>query len=101
MKRIVAALCLAFFTCCSALAQTLTAPERVKMGAKFQVTLAGEYDAKDFVSVVTPEAKEGQYDAYEYARAATVRSRLRTRRAPTRSASSRPARPTRRARRGH
>ena len=72
MKRIVAALCLAFFTCCSAHAQTLTAPERVKMGAKFQVTLAGEYDAKDFVSVVTPEAKEGQYDAYEYARAATV-----------------------------
>ena len=41
MKRIVAPLCLALFTWCSAHAQTLTAPATVKMGAKIQVTLAG------------------------------------------------------------
>jgi hypothetical protein len=72
MKRIVAALCFALSTWCSADAQTLTAPDTVKVGAEIQVTLAGDYDAKDFLSIVPPDAKEGEYQAYEYARAPTV-----------------------------
>src|SRR5262249_41414631 len=72
INRIALALSLALFACCSAHAQTLTAPDRVKIGASFQVTLAGDYDEKDFLSVVAPDAQEGQYGAYEYARTATV-----------------------------
>jgi von Willebrand factor type A domain len=72
MKRFAAALSLTVFACCSAHAQTLTAPDRVKMGAEFQVALAGDYDAKDFLSIVAPGANEGEYGVYQYAGTATV-----------------------------
>jgi hypothetical protein len=72
MKRIAAALLFVLFSCCSAHGQTLSAPDRVKMGASVQVTLAGDYDAKDFLSIVAAGTKEGQYGAYEYAHAATL-----------------------------
>lgn len=53
-------------------AQTIriTAPDTAKMGAPVTVTLAGEYDARDFLSIVPAGAPAGEYNAYVYARAA-------------------------------
>ena len=70
--RIVAGLLFGLSAWTSAVAQTLTAPDSVRIGANVQITLAGDYDAKDFVSIVATGTAEGQYDAYAYASAATV-----------------------------
>lgn len=51
---------------------TLKAPESVTAGAPFSVAWAGEGDPQDFLTLVLSGAKEGSYDAYEYARASTV-----------------------------
>jgi hypothetical protein len=53
-------------------AQTITAPDTAKIGAPVTITLAGEYDSKDFLSIVAKGAQEGQYGTYEYAQSATV-----------------------------
>src|SRR5262245_61293776 len=53
-------------------AQTITAPDTAKMGGPVQVTLSGTYDPQDFLSIVATGTAEGKYDAYEYARSATV-----------------------------
>ena len=62
----------ALLLCTVATAQTITAPDTAKIGTPVQITLAGDYDPQDFVSIVATGTKEGQYASYEYARTATV-----------------------------
>lgn len=55
-----------------AAAQTLSAPDKVHIGADVEIALAGSYDPRDFVTIVAPDAPEGRYGAYKYARSPQV-----------------------------
>lgn len=48
-------------------APTLEAPDSAQIGAEVAVTVAGNPDPKDFVTIVPKGSREGAYDAYQYA----------------------------------
>lgn len=65
--------CLVFFACTSiALAQSLAAPDSVKVGGDVSVTVNGSKNQRDFVTIVAKGAREGAYDAYKYVAQPTV-----------------------------
>jgi hypothetical protein len=72
MNSIASLLLLVLLAATGASAQTITAPDTAKIGAPVPVTIAGDYDASDFLSIVAQGAAEGKYDAYVYARSAQV-----------------------------
>lgn len=47
---------------------TLRAPDQVAAGADFTVSWQGGSDPRDFVTLLSADAPEGDYDAYQYAR---------------------------------
>ena len=72
MTLLRASLALTLLLTTQAAAQTLSAPDRVHIGADVEVALAGSYDPRDFVTIVTPDTPEGRYEAYKYARSPQV-----------------------------
>lgn len=46
---------------------TLTAPDRVSVGAPVEVQWQGGANARDFITIVAADSPEGKYEAYEYA----------------------------------
>lgn len=55
-----------------ALAVELSAPARAPIDTDVRVQIIGATDPKSFVSMVAPDAPEGEYGRYAYARSATV-----------------------------
>jgi von Willebrand factor type A domain len=53
-------------------APTLSAPESAQIGSEIVVSVAGNPDPKDFVTIVLKGSREGAYDAYQYATAPGV-----------------------------
>lgn len=51
----------------------LQAPREVGIGAQVSITWQGEGDARDFITIVAPQAAEGTYADYQYARSASVK----------------------------
>lgn len=63
-----------FLLCFPLLASALeiTAPERAGLDSSIQVTLSESLDPRAFVTIVAPDAAEGEYDDYVYADSATL-----------------------------
>lgn len=59
--------CLAFAFSPVFAAASLQAPATAKVGSELPVTVAGSSNPRDFVTIVPVGAKEGAYDAYQYA----------------------------------
>jgi hypothetical protein len=55
-----------------AAAVEISAPAEALVGSEVPVAWTGEANARDFITIVAPDAVEGAYEAYQYARKSPV-----------------------------
>jgi len=55
---------------------SVTAPAEAVAGSKLQVSYSGRTNPRDFITIVKPDAAEGQYDAYQYTRESPLELRV-------------------------
>jgi Ca-activated chloride channel family protein len=67
-----ASVALALIGCAATHAVELQAPAIAGIGSTVTVTFTGSQNNRDFLTIVPPDAPEGHYGGYEYARSASV-----------------------------